>query len=583
MAQPTSAMGKHPSFISTLEMQEQPRDENDSHDNTNQTPLDQQAQLGIQNIEAVTTVWSTKSLVIAYVLMWLIYFVEGLLSVTTTALNPYITSAFASHSLTPTVGIVSSIIGGVTNFTIAKILDVFGRPQGFLLCIIIAVIGLVMMAACKSVEAYAAAQVFYTVGNTGLQYTLGVFIADTSSLKNRGLMQAIATSPNMITCWLAGPLSSGFLSGPGWPWAFGMFSILVPAFSVPLWVLLFWHYLKARKMQVVPERKEQRSLWQSAVYYCREFDAVGLILLSAGVALFLLPFNLYALQAKGWTSPLIICLLVFGFILIIAFVLWERFWAPTTFIPYNLLTDRTLSGACLLSFTMFFSYFCWFSYFSSFLQVVNGLSVTNASYVMQINTVGSVLCAIGAGALIHYTGRFKPVCVFFGIPVSILGVGLLADFRRPGTGIGYVVMCQIFIALSSGTLVICDEIAALSAVSHQHVAVTLATIGLFGNIGGAIGLTVVAAIWQAVFPKALAMYLPVEELPNLLSIYADITTQLSYEIGSPTRVAIQHAYGDVQRAIVVAATAVWVLGAVAVAMWRNIKVSDIEQVRGHVA
>lgn len=252
MAQPTSVMGKHPNVISTSETQEQPRNEKDSHGNTNQIPLHQKAQLGIQNIEAVTTVWSTKSLVIAYVLMWLIYFVEGLLSGTTTALNPYITSAFASHSLTPTVGIVSSIIGGVTNFTIAKILDVFGRPQGFLLCIIIAVIGLIMMAACKSVEAYAAAQVFYTVGNTGLQYTLGVFIADTSSLKNRGLMQAIATSPNMITCWLAGPLSSGFLSGPGWPWAFGMFSILVPAFSVPLWGLLFWHYLKARKMQVVP-------------------------------------------------------------------------------------------------------------------------------------------------------------------------------------------------------------------------------------------------------------------------------------------------------------------------------------------
>lgn len=109
------------------------------------------------------------------------------------------TSAFAEHSLTPTVSVVSSVIGGCTNFTIAKILDVFGRPQGYLVCIIIATVGLIMMAACREVEAYAAAMVFYTVGNTGLQYSLSVFVADTSSLKNRGLMQAFAYSPNMIT------------------------------------------------------------------------------------------------------------------------------------------------------------------------------------------------------------------------------------------------------------------------------------------------------------------------------------------------------------------------------------------------
>ena len=62
-------------------------------------------------------------------------------------------------------------------------------------------IGLIMMAACNTVEAYAAAQVFYTVGNNGLQYSLSVFVADTSSLRNRGLMQAVVSSPTMITGW----------------------------------------------------------------------------------------------------------------------------------------------------------------------------------------------------------------------------------------------------------------------------------------------------------------------------------------------------------------------------------------------
>lgn len=223
--------------------------------------VDAHSQPGVQNIEAVTVAWTTTALIFAYIMIWLTYFVEGMLSGTTAALNPYITSAFAQHSLTPTVGILSSIIGGVTNLTLAKILDVFGRAQGYLFCIFLATVGLIMMAACNNVEAYAAAQVFYTVGNNGLQYSLSVFVADTSSLRNRGLIQAFASSPNLITCWLAGPISSAYLNGPGWRWCFGTFTIIIPAITLPLFGLLVYNYYKAKKQGLVPKRKSQRTAW----------------------------------------------------------------------------------------------------------------------------------------------------------------------------------------------------------------------------------------------------------------------------------------------------------------------------------
>ena len=547
-----------------------------------ESTVDAHAQPGVQNIEAVTVAWTTTALIFAYVMIWLTYFVEGMLSGTAAALNPYVTSAFAQHSLTPTVGILSSVIGGVTNLTLAKILDVFGRPQGYLFCMFLATVGLIMMAACNNVEAYAAAQVFYTVGNNGLQYSLSVFVADTSSLRNRGLMQAFASSPNLITCWLAGPISSGYLNGPGWRWCFGTFTILIPAITLPLFGLLVYNYYKAKKQGLVPKRESQRTAWQSFLYHCREFDAVGLLSLSAGVALFLLPFNLYTLQAKGWRSPLTICMLVFGILLIITFAVWERFFAPVTFIPYSLLLDRTVFGACILSTTLYISYYCWNSYFSSFLQVVNDLSVTDASYVVQTYTVGSVLCSLAVGLLIHYTGRYKPVCLYFGIPLSILGLGLMINFRRPDGNIGYIVMCQIFISFAAGTIIICDEIAIMAAASHQHIAVVLAVLGMFGNIGGAVGLTIAAAIWQDILPKKLTEYLPASELPNLPTIYEDITVQLSYAVGSPARIAIQRAYGDAQMMMLIAGTAVWALGIVAVVMWRDIRIIGIKQTKGHV-
>lgn len=543
---------------------------------------DADAQAGVEGIEAVTVAWTTYTLVFAYIMIWLTYFVEGMLSGTTGALTPFVTSDFALHSLTPTVGILSSVIGGVTNLTLAKILDVFGRPQGYLFCIVLATAGLIMMAACNNVEAYAAAQVFQTVGNNGIQYSLSVFVADTSSLRKRGLMQAIVSSPNLITCWLAGPISQGFLKGPGWRWAFGMFTILVPVITLPLFGLLQVNYLKAKKLGLVTVDKSGRTALQSFLYYCRQFDAIGLLLISAGFALFLLPFNLYTMQARGWTSPLVLSMLIIGFALIVAFVVWEKFFAPITFIPYSLLLDRTVFGACILSATLFVSFFCWNSYFSSFLQVVNGLSVENATNVVQVYTVCSVLCAIAVGWLIHRTGRFKPICLYFAIPLSILGLGLMIYFRTADKGVGYVVMCQIFISVASGVVIICDEIAILAAASHQYVAVCLAILGMFGNVGGAIGLTVASAIWQNTLPQKLTEYLPAEELPNLLQIYADINTQLSYPLGSPTRIAIQHAYGDAQLRMLAAGTGVWVIGLIGVLLWRDINVIGIKQNKGHV-
>ena len=147
---------------------------------------------------------------------------------------------------------------------------------------------------------------------------------------------------------------------------------------------------------------------------------------------------------------------------------------------------------------------------------------------------------------------------------------------------GYIVMCQISISFAAGTSIICDEIVIMAAASHQHVAVVLAVLGMFSNVGGAVGLTVAAAIWQHVFPHKLAAYLPTEELENSVNIYADITVQLSYPVGSETRMAIQHAYGDVQQMTLIAGTAVWVVGLVAVLMWRDIRIIGIKQVKGYV-
>lgn len=539
-------------------------------------------QAGVQQVEAIATVWSMTSLVLTYAFIWIVYFIMQMEMGVVAALTPFVTSAFQHHSLTPTVGILSSVIGGVCNLTVAKILDVFGRPQGYGMSLAIATAGLVMMAATANVETYAAAQVFWTVGSNALLYSINIFVADTTSMRNRGLMTALAASPNIITIWLSGPISEGFLKGPGWPWCFGAFSIIVPVLCLPLLGVVLHNYFKAKRQGVIALSTSRKTPWQSFLYYCREFDAIGLLLLTAGLTLFLLPFNLYALQPLGWRSPLVICLLVFGLALMVLFALWERYFAPVNFIPFSLLLDRNLVGACLLGTVLFISFFCWNSFFSSFLQVVNGLSVTNASYVVQIYSLGNTIAGIAAGVVIRYTGRYKAITLYGAIPIYTLFMGLMIYFRDPEANIGYIVMCQIFIAFAGGVLIITPQIAAMSAGNHQQIAAILAILSMFSAIGGAIGLTVAGAIWQSVFPAKLLEYLPVEEQANLLEIFGKLEVQLSYPIGSPARIAIQRAYASAQTSMLTAGTAIWAVGFAAAAIWRNVDVKQIKQVKGQV-
>merc|ERR1712093_198215 len=114
---------------------------------------------------------------------------------------------------------------------------------------------------------------------------------------------------------------------------------------------------------------------------------------------------------------MIIAMIIIGGLLVVAFALWERYGAPKKYMPFELLADRTILGACILGAVLFVEFYIWDSYFSSFLQVVNNLTVTEASYVVNIYSIGSCFWALVVGTLIRVTGRFKWIAMYFGVPL----------------------------------------------------------------------------------------------------------------------------------------------------------------------
>jgi len=141
-------------------------------------------------------------------------------------------------------------------------------------------------------------------------------------------------------------------------------------------------------------------------------------------------------------------------------------------------------------------------------------------------------------------------------------------------------MTQIFVAFAGGSIVICGEMAMMAPSDHQHIAVIIAILDLFGSIGSAAGGTVATAVWTGVFPQRLARYLPSDVAVS--EIYGSIVAQMSYPEGSPARNAINRAYGDSQRYMLI--TSVCLLGGalISVALWRDINVKATKQVKGIV-
>ncbi|KAM0750275.1 MFS general substrate transporter [Meredithblackwellia eburnea MCA 4105] len=533
---------------------------------------------GVKQADAMTRSWSKGSLYTIYLFFWLTYCTNAFQSSITGNLAPYITSAFAEHSLIPVIGIVSSVMSAAAYLIIAKILNIWDRSYGYLGMAALATLGLILSAACTNIASYCAAQVFYNIGFIGIIFSVDVLTADTSQLKNRGLAYAFTSSPYIITAY-SGPVMAAKFYENNWRWAYGAFAIILPAVSIPMFLFLQKQKRQAKAAGLIVKSDSGRTFWESTKYYIIEFDVIGVFLITAGMVIFLLPFAIASTYASSFASPEIIVMIVIGFLCIIAFAFYERYFSPKPFVPWHLLIDRTVLGSCILDFSWQIAYYCWASYFTSYLQVVYNLNITTAGYIASIYDVVATLCMIPVGYLIRKTGYFKWV-VLVGVPMYTLGEGLMIYFRKPGNSIGYIVFTQVLIAIAGSSFTLIEQVGVLAAGSHNDAAALLALLGLFGYWGGSVGGAISGAIWTNTLPQALQQYLPADTVDLWEEIYEDLDTQLSYPIGDPTRIAIQEAYAVAQTRMLIAGTAIMGLTLASVILIKNINVSKISQVRG---
>ncbi|KAF7554037.1 hypothetical protein G7046_g6932 [Stylonectria norvegica] len=549
-------------------------DKEDVSDDSSQVKQD-----GVKQVEAITSIWSPAMMWAVFGFLYLVNFIDTLLQAVHGGLDAYVTSSFSQHGLLAVTSVVASVIGGVSKLAIAKIIDIRGRNEGFLLMILFIVIGMIMKALCKNVETYAAGHTFYWVGHLGLGYIIDVVLSDMTSLRNRMIMWGLYMSPRIASTFGGPNIAQLFYEHSTYRWAFGSFCIILVAFSIPVAAIFMFHERKAGKLGLLPE-KAKRTVWESAKHNFVEFDIVGMVLTIAGFSLILVPLNIATRAPNGWSTDYIIAMIVVGVACLAGFAVWEKYFARIPYFPFRYLKNRTILGACLLSAFLNMSIFAWDTYYNSYLQVVHGLSISLAGYTLNAFSVTSTILAPFIGLFLRWYGRYYWPAVS-GIPWCILGTALLIHFRQPGERVGYLVMCQVFHGICGGIWAMTGPLALMTAVSHQELAVVLALHSMFGSIGQAIGFGISGAIWTNDLPKQLLQSLPDNAKNQTTTIYGDIKEQLRYPIGDPIRDAVIHAYGVVQRQMVIAGCAFLPLIVICVVIWHN-KPLDRKQTKGNV-
>ncbi|MCP2332691.1 MULTISPECIES: DHA2 family efflux MFS transporter permease subunit [Actinoalloteichus] len=280
-----------------------------------------------------------------------------------------------------------------------KLSDIYGRKPMYLTAITVFVVGSALCGVAASIYQLAAFRAVQGLGAGGLMSLALTIVADIVSPRQRGRYQGYFMAVFGVSSVL-GPVLGGFfadlddLAGvAGWRWVF-----LV---NVPVGVVAFLIVAKVLNIPHHPVR-HRVDYWGAAAL------VVGLV-----------PLLTVAEQGRewGWSSPLSLLMFAVGTVGLVAFVLVERRMGDEALLPPRLFRSGTFRLANVLNFVVGLGMFGGMMSVPLYLQIVKGLSPTEAGLMMLPTTFGIMVATGVVGQLIARTGRLK---VF-----PILGTGLL--------------------------------------------------------------------------------------------------------------------------------------------------------------
>ena len=242
----------------------------------------------------------------------------------------------------------------------------------------------------------------------------------------------------------------------------------------------------------------------------RHFDVAGAVTVTAGLSL--LVYALVDANDAGWGSTQTIGLLALTAVLLAIFVAVElRSKAPL--VPFRVFRLQTLRGANIIGLLIGMALFSMFFFISLYMQQVLGYDALKAGFAYLPLALTIIVSAGVASQLVTKVG-FKPVLAA-GLGLIAVGLVWFSQVSTDGTYVGDVLFPSLLAAAGLGFAFVPVTIAAVTGVSNSEAGLASGLINTSQQIGGALGLAVLAAVATNVTGDLAAV--PREQVPAALT------------------------------------------------------------------
>jgi EmrB/QacA subfamily drug resistance transporter len=222
----------------------------------------------------------------------------------------------------------------------------------------------------------------------------------------------------------------------------------------------------------------------------RHFDIAGAITVTAGLSL--LVYTVVDAQNAGWASLQTLGLGAIALALIAAFVAIER-RTKAPLVPFpGIFRIRTISGINLTALFVAASLFSMFFFISLYMQQVLGYEPLEAGLAYLPLALGIIVSAGVTSQLVTRLG-FKPPLIA-GLLVTAAGLVWFAQVSPDGNYVDDILFPSLLAAAGLGLAFVSMTVAAVSGVEPHEAGLASGLINTSQQIGGALGLAVLATI-----------------------------------------------------------------------------------------
>ncbi|PWN94213.1 hypothetical protein FA10DRAFT_43433 [Acaromyces ingoldii] len=363
--------------------------------------------------------------------------------------------------------------------------DIFGRKTATLFASFTFGLGCLLCGLSQSFWQLCAARALAGIGGGGLTTMSTIVTSDLVSLKSRGTWQGLGNLVYAAGASGGAPLAGLLVdAGLGWRTAF---LVQVPLCMVHFGVVTWKVNIPGGPGSVVEKLKR--------------IDVFGAITLVGSVGLIIVSLSLGG-NTHAWNSTVVLSSLIGGLILLVAFVLVEKYVAREPLMPMAVLFRRTPGFVALA---------CWFITMSQFGIIFNiplyfsSVEQTSSSYAglhLIPNAIVASACSLSSGLIMARVGRYKGMLLTFG-SLAFVGPLFMCFWQRGHTPEWAYWLTMPWNGAAYGGILTITLVALIASIEPTMMAAATGVTYLFRATGSVLGISLSNAVLQNQLQKNL--------------------------------------------------------------------------------